>query len=50
MNLQSFVPDGFKSLLTAFLILGFDTGPQFTFNFGGLGARMHQFGGPQPKR
>ncbi|KAL1844752.1 hypothetical protein VTK73DRAFT_1853 [Phialemonium thermophilum] len=29
---------------------GFDTGPQFVFNFGGPGIRVHQFGGPRPRR
>lgn len=30
---------------------GFDTGPQFVFNFGGgPGVRVHQFGGGRPRR
>lgn len=29
---------------------GFDTGPQFVFNFGGPGIRVHQFGGGRPRR
>ncbi|KAL2024157.1 hypothetical protein VTK56DRAFT_9937 [Thermocarpiscus australiensis] len=28
---------------------GFDGGPQFVFNFGGPGIRVHQFGGPRPR-
>ncbi|KAK4166247.1 hypothetical protein QBC43DRAFT_22199 [Cladorrhinum sp. PSN259] len=28
---------------------GFDGGPQFVFNFGGPGVRVHQFGGPRPR-
>ncbi|KAB5582413.1 hypothetical protein GE09DRAFT_1049429 [Coniochaeta sp. 2T2.1] len=28
----------------------FDTGPQFVFNFGGPGVRVHQFGGARPRR
>lgn len=28
----------------------FDTGPQFVFNFGGPGVRVHQFGGGRPRR
>lgn len=32
-------------------IPGFDTGPQFVFNFGGgPGIRVHQFGGGRPRR
>lgn len=31
--------------------IGFDTGPQFVFNFGGgPGIRVHQFGGARPRR
>lgn len=29
---------------------GFDTGPQFVFNFGGPGVRVRQFGGNRPQR
>lgn len=28
---------------------GFDGGPQFVFNFGGPGVRVHQFGGNRPR-
>ncbi|KAK4458500.1 hypothetical protein QBC42DRAFT_21439 [Cladorrhinum samala] len=28
---------------------GFDGGPQFVFNFGGPGVRVHRFGGPRPR-
>ncbi|AEO71245.1 ae61672f-de9d-4e72-a859-720895c3240b [Thermothielavioides terrestris] len=28
---------------------GFDAGPQFVFNFGGPGIRVHQFGGARPR-
>ena len=32
------------------MLTGFDTGPQFVFNFGGPGIRVHQFGGGRPRR
>jgi DnaJ family protein B protein 12 len=37
--------------LTRWIATGFDTGPQFVFNFGGgPGVRVHQFGGARPRR
>lgn len=38
------------SLASVLTTTGFDTGPQFVFNFGGPGVRVHQFGGGRPRR